>query len=181
VPKHIRPTAAGGKVMPRRPSPHRIKTHLIYTTWEAAQKLGCHKQTVIRWIKDKGLKADTSKRPWLIKGADLKQFLGDKRRSRKQKLALNQLYCLGCKVPRVPFENIADYVQNSSATGMLRGLCPECSALMNKVIRRSDLEAIRAKLDVTIQQALPRLVSRTDAPLNVTFTDKDHPHAKAHK
>ena len=44
--------------MPRRPSPSRIKTHRVYTPWEAADALGFHRQTVRRWIKDKGLPAE---------------------------------------------------------------------------------------------------------------------------
>ena len=72
MPKHIRTAVNGGCVMPRMPSPNRIKTHYVYTVWEAAQALGRHRQTVIRWIKDKGLVADRSKVPWLIQGKDLK-------------------------------------------------------------------------------------------------------------
>ncbi len=41
--------------MRRLPSPNLIKTHYVYTVWEAAQALGRHRQTVVRWIKDKGL------------------------------------------------------------------------------------------------------------------------------
>ena len=61
--------------MTRLPAPNRIKTHRIYTVWEAAEALGKHRQTIIRWIKEKGLIADTSQRPWLIKGSDMKEFL----------------------------------------------------------------------------------------------------------
>ena len=61
------------------------------------------------------------------------------------------------------------------------GACPTCECVINKVVRRADLEAIRAKVEVTVQQADPRLVSRTDAPLNVTFTKEDQTHVKARK
>jgi hypothetical protein len=63
---------------------------------------------------------------------------------------------------------------------MLKALCPACGCVMNKVIRRADLEAIRAKIEVTIQQADPRLVSLGDAPLNVTFSSEAKPHVKTH-
>ena len=155
--------------MPRRPSPSRIKTHRVYAPWEAADALGVHRQTVLRWIKDKGLPADTSSRPWLIEGADLKAFLGHRQTKNRCKLDLHHCYCLGCKGPREPDGRMADYVQHSPTTGMLTALCPSCGSLMNKVVRRADLEAIRARIDVTIQQASPRLVSREDALLTVTF------------
>lgn len=145
--------------MPRLPSPNRIKTHYVYTVWEAAQALGRHRQTIIRWIKDKGLIADRSKTPWLIQGKDLKQFLGHRRAISKTKLALHHLFCFGCKLPQEPDGKFAEYTQASPTTGMLRALCPTCAIIMNKVVRRSDLEAIRAKIEVTVQQANPRLVS----------------------
>jgi len=159
LPKHIRTAVNGGCVMPRMPSPNRIKTHYVYTVWEAAQALGRHRQTVIRWIKDKGLVADRSKVPWLIQGKDLKQFLGHRRAKSKIKLELHHLFCLGCKAPQEPDGKFAEYTQASSTTGMLKALCPACGSITNKVVRRADLDAIRAKIEVTVQQANPRLVS----------------------
>lgn len=53
--------------MAGRASAHRIKTHQIYSVWEAANALGKHRQTVIRWIKTGGLVADTTQKPWLIR------------------------------------------------------------------------------------------------------------------
>ena len=63
---------------------------------------------------------------------------------------------------------------------MLTALCPACGCIINKVIRRIDLEAIRAKIEVTIQQADPRIVSREHAPLNVAFNNEEQTHVKAH-
>ena len=74
---------------------------------------------------------------------------------------------------------MADYAQQTQISGMLTALCPTCGAIMNKVIRRADLEAIRAKVDVTITQADARLVSPTDTLPNVN-SDKDaETHVKA--
>jgi excisionase family DNA binding protein len=108
--------------MPRLPSPNRIKTHYVYTVWEAAQALGRHRQTIIRWIKDKGLVADRGKVPWLIKGKDLKQFLGYRRAKSKTKLALHHLFCFGCKTPQEPDGKFAEYTQATPTTGMLKAL-----------------------------------------------------------
>ena len=51
---------------------------------------------------------------------------------------------------------------------------------MNKVVRRSDLEEKKKKIEVTVQQANPRLVSREDAPSNVTFENGAETHVKKH-
>ena len=167
--------------MARLPSPNKIKTHNIYTVWEAAEALGMHRQTIVRWINDKGLIADKSTKPWLIDGKDLKAFLGLCRRKVRVKLALHNLYCLGCKSAREPAGKFADYTQLTPTTGMLSALCPACECVINKVVRRSDLEAIRAKIDVTIQQANPRLVSPSDNPLNATLSEEFQTHVKARK
>ncbi|WP_135507204.1 helix-turn-helix domain-containing protein [Roseovarius aestuariivivens] len=167
--------------MAKRPSPFRIKTHRIYTPAEAAEVLKVHRQSVRRWITQHGLTADTSRKPWLIKGSDLKNFLGHRREKRRCKLQLHHCYCLGCKGPREPDGKMADYQQHSPTSGMLTALCPTCGSLMHKVIRRDDLDAIQAKIEVTIQRPSPRLVSRTDAPLNVTFQQEANDHAKTQR
>ncbi|SLN39082.1 Helix-turn-helix domain protein [Roseovarius albus] len=133
-----------------------IKTHRVYSTWEAADALGCHKQTVIRWIKHKGLNADTSQRPWLIEGRELKAYLGVKQKRLKRKLALHHCFCLGCREPREPDGKIADYIHQTADCGRLEALCPACGSIMNKIVRRADLETIQAKIAVTVQKAHPR-------------------------
>lgn len=160
------------------PSPNRIKTHQVYTIWEAAQALGRHRQTVIRWIKDKGLVADRSRVPWLILGRDLKDFLGHRRAKAKSRMALHHLFCLGCKNPQEPDGKFAEFTQQTPTTGMLKALCPHCGCILNKVVKRDDLEAIRAKIEVAVQQANPRIVSLPEPCSNVASTRKAQPHDK---
>lgn len=160
------------------PSPNRIKTHQIYTVWEAAQTLGRHRQTVIRWVRDKGLIADRSRVPWLIRGEDLKAFLGHRRATVRTRLALHHLYCLGCKGPQDPDGKFAEYTQQTATTGMLKALCPACGCTLNKVVKRADLEAIRAKIEVAVQQATPRLVSLPDPRSNDSSTREAQTHGK---
>ena len=40
----------GGYLMAKSFPVHKVKSHLVYTVWEVADALGCHRQTVIRWI-----------------------------------------------------------------------------------------------------------------------------------
>lgn len=165
--------------MAKRFPASRIKGHRIYTIWEVSEVLGCHKKTVAEWIKSGQLEADRRKRPWLIDGRDLKAFLGQRATRARCKLALHHCYCLGCKSPQEPDGKMADYTQQTTDTGQLTGLCPACGALMHKVIRRADLEAIQAKLEVTVQQASPRLVSLAEPRSNVTFERERQTHGKA--
>ena len=68
----------------RKFSSQRVKTHRPYTVDEAAKTLGVGKPTVRRWIKG-GLYALTDRKPWLIQGGDLIDFL-KARRTRRQKM-----------------------------------------------------------------------------------------------
>ena len=158
---------------------HKIKKHLVYTVWEISDLLGCHKQTVIRWIKTGGLAADVSRKPWLIDGPDLKTFLGVRQLKARCKLAPHHCYCFGCKGPREPDGKFAEYIQQTADSGRLTALCPECGSLMNKVVRRTDLAAISSKIEGAIQKAAPRLVSCTDPPSKVTFAQEAKTHGKA--
>ena len=156
----------------------RVKAHRVYDVWEVADTLGCHKQTVIHWIKHQGLSADTTRKPWLIDGKDLKAFLGARQSKVTTKLALHHCYCLGCKAPREPDGKMADYTQQTPDTGRLTGLCSVCGALMNKVVKRADLKAIRARIEVAVQKASPRLVSRADPRSIVTMQQEGQTHGK---
>ncbi len=166
--------------MPKRPSPSRIKTHRVYTPAEASDALDVHRKTVRRWVNDHDLAADKSQKPWVIRGADLKSFLGERRTKNKCKLQPHHCYCLRCRGPRAPDGKIADYTHQTLTSGMLTALCPTCCGIMNKVIRRADLDVIRAKIDVTIRQADARLVSPTEPLPNVTLDKDAETHAKAH-
>lgn len=178
LPEHPWPDQRGA-VMAKRFPAHRIKAHWVYTIWEASQALNCHKRTVERWIKQDKLVADTSQRPFMINRRDLKAFLGARQVKARTRLALHHCYCLGCKGPREPDGRIADYVHQTAESGRLTGLCPDCGALIHKIIRRSDLEAIQAKLEVTVQKANPRLVSQPEPLSNVSVTQERQPHGKA--
>lgn len=164
--------------MPKRFPAHRVKTHRIYTVWEIADCLGCHRHTVTRWIKACDLEADRTRKPWLIRGTDLKAYLGQRQAKRTRRLDLHHFYCLGCKSAQAPDGAFAEYTHQSPTTGRLTALCRACGTVMNKMIRRADLEAIQAKIEVAFQQASPRLVSLSDPSSEVTSQKEDQTHAK---
>lgn len=164
--------------MAKRYPLNRIKRHRVYHLREVSDALGCHRRTVQRWIKKDGLPAETSRKPWLIEGRALLEFLKGQLTRQKVQLALHHCYCLGCRSPREPDGKMPDYVHQTPETGRLVGLCPACGGVMNKVVRRADLEAIRSKIEVTVQKASPRLVSPGDPRSNVTFSEASPTHGK---
>lgn len=165
--------------MPKHPSLQRIKRHRVYTVFEIADALGIHRQTVIRWISDKGLMADKSQRPWLVEGDVLKHFLEARRSLGKRPLRPGQIYCLPCRAAKTPDGKMADYRAKTATTGTLIGICPDCDRLIHRIIRRCDLELFRAQLDITIAKASPRLVQTGEPLATVIFRQEAATHVKA--
>jgi len=78
-------------------SPKGIFSHRSYKIEELSVILSKNGKTLLRWI-DSGLKTiPESKKPILIMGSDLKEFLRAKYSKKKVKLNRNQFYCLSCK------------------------------------------------------------------------------------
>lgn len=136
--------------MAKRASWRLVKTHRSYTVDEVSRLLGVSKATVWRWIKN-GLVAMQDRKPALINGADLIEFL--KSRSRlKQKCALDECYCFTCKSPRKIAFNEAEIDFGNSNIPNMRGLCSTCSNLMFKRVSKSKLTELSAILQLTFKQ-----------------------------
>lgn len=108
-----------------RHNPRLAKINRPYTIEEVACLFQVHKQTVLNWIKD-GLIVSVEKRPKLILGADLRAYLEQKQKSRKRPCNPGQLFCVSCKVPRHPEDNIAQLYIINELVGDLTGTCPVC-------------------------------------------------------
>ncbi len=93
-------------------NPNRAKIHRNYTVVEIAILFSVHKNTVRAWIK-KGLPVIDSQKPMLILGLELKTYLQASRQQMKRKCKLGEMYCMRCKCPRKPFENLVDYIYHS--------------------------------------------------------------------
>lgn len=125
--------------MPKKPSPNRIKRHRVYTVWEAAEAMGLHRETVKRGVQKNGLVADTSLRPWLLEGSDLKTFPEARRRSGQTRLGTGKIFCLPCRAPKFPGEKMAEFRMRTVTTGALVELCPDCGRPMHGIIQRAAL------------------------------------------
>lgn len=132
-----------------------VKVHRNYTVDEAARLLGVTKGTIRRWIGAE-LPAITDRKPFLILGIDLRDYL-QARAKPKFRLGPGECFCFGCRQPRPPAEGMADYIPLTPTGGNFRALCPVCSTLMNRRISRRQLEAFGANLEVSIMEASPDL------------------------
>lgn len=138
--------------MPRRLNRNLAKMHRNYTVEEIASLFGVHKNSVRAWIKA-GLPVCDARRPVLILGMDLRNYLQGKRSERRRRCGVGELYCLRCRKPRWPAEDMVDYIPMTAATGRLNALCPVCTAVMNRYVGAKDLDEIRAKLDVRVPKS----------------------------
>lgn len=137
-----------GKLHPN----HRlVKIHRSYTVEEVANVLGKHKNTVRAWRKD-GLAAIDAKRPMLIRGHDLVEFLKKRRVKNKRPCKPGQLYCFSCRTPKSPAENMAEYTPVTATYGNLTAICPDCESIMNQRINIAKLKQISGKIDITISE-----------------------------
>jgi hypothetical protein len=142
--------------MAKRPNPNLAKLHRNYTVEEAAELFSVHKNTVRLWIKD-GLATNDDKRPILILGSDLRDFLQAKRKSNKRKCLSFEIYCVRCRLPQLPAENMVDYEPINGNMGCLIGLCPCCEGIINKYFNFAHLEQIQSKLDITLSKPLKHI------------------------
>ena len=135
----------------RRTKRKGLKSHRNYTVEEVARVLGVARGTVRRWVK-KGLPFVTERRPRLIRGDDLLEFLA-KLKAPKERCQLHECYCFKCRSPREPALRMADIICDRPTSGNLRALCLVCETWMHKRVSFAALNRLREKLDITVRQA----------------------------
>lgn len=149
----------------RHPNYRLVKIHRSYTVEEIANLLGNHKNTVSRWIKE-GLATIDGKRPMLILGHVLVEFLKDRRRKNKQTCKPGELYCVRCRAPKPPAGNMAEYHPITEKFGRLIAICPDCDSLMNKNVSLAGIGEIRRKIDISFSEELQQLNDSSDTSVN---------------
>ena len=122
--------------MSKRANPMAVKAALTYEVNEAAVALRKSPATIRNWIKD-GLPVMSSRKPYLISGAAIREYLRSKYRASKSPLAPDELYCLSCGAGRRPLDMIVEAFPNTPKTTRLKGVCHHCSAFAGRMISNS--------------------------------------------
>lgn len=149
----------------RHPNPHLVKTHRSYTVEEVAGLYGIHKNTVRNWVKN-GLATIDSKRPTLIQGSILVEYLQERRTKNKQTCKPGELYCVRCRVPRPAGGDMAEYSPVNEKTGNLVAICPVCYATINRRVSRAKIGEVIGNIDITFPEALRHIVDSTKPSVN---------------
>lgn len=139
--------------MKRHPNPRLAKIHRTYSVSEIANDFGVHKNTVRSWFRN-GLPTIDKRRPVLVHGRELRAFLEAKRTKNRQTCANGEIYCVGCRAPRVPADGMVDYEPTSSKVGNLVGLCPQCSNVMYRKVNAAKLHLVAENLDIKFREAV---------------------------
>lgn len=161
--------------MARRPSWRAVNVHLNYTVDEAARALNVHKGTVRRWLKE-DLPAITDRKPAIILGGDLIDFLKARQRT-KHPCGPGEFYCLKCRTPRKPTTNLIEVASESPSSVNLCGVCPVCSILMYRRVSCRDLDAFFQAIARSSSEQPAHITDSADTCLNAHFAKKDEPDA----
>lgn len=147
----------------RRPNYRLVKIHRSYTVEEVARLFGTHKNTVRAWVKA-GLPTCDSKRPILILGCELAEFLKARREKNKRPCQPGEIYCVRCRAPKLPAGNMTDYQPITVNLGNLVGICPDCDGMIYRRASRAKLSEIQGNLDISLLEAEPR-ISESNLPI----------------
>ena len=134
-----------------------VKIHRNYTVEESAKLLEVHRNTVRQWIKT-GLPTNDEKRPTLILGRVLFDFLQRRKMLNKRPCQPGQIYCVRCRCPKHPAGDMAEYQAVTATVGNLIGFCPTCETLMFRRVNVEQLAQIRGRLDVAVPKVMPHIV-----------------------
>lgn len=152
----------------RHPNPNLVKIHRSYTVEEIAGMFEKHKNAVRNWIKT-GLPTSDHKRPMLILGQDLKAYLQARRVKNKQACKPGEIYCVRCRSPKSPAENMAHFSPVTEKFGNLSAICPDCDSIMNQRASLARLELFYEKMDISFPQGMEHIVERSEPTVNNDF------------
>lgn len=150
--------------MGRRTGWRAVKSYKSYTVEEAARNQRVAKGTVRRWLKS-GLPCLNEKRPCLILGGDLVDFLKNRKKP-KQTCKPEECYCFRCKAPRKAALGEVEYKPLTPTNGQLIALCGECTTVMHKRISLATLDTLKGILHITIRQQTKPIGKGEQASLN---------------
>jgi hypothetical protein len=119
------------KARSRTYNPRRARAGLSYTVQDVAEIYGLHKNSVLQWIKD-GLPIIDQRKPYLIHGGDLAEYLRMKRSGRKRSCKPNEFFCFKCRAPRPAWENVADIQIRDKKRLSISGLCAVCRTAVHR-------------------------------------------------
>lgn len=145
-----------------------VKIHRSYTVEEIARLFGTHKNTVRNWLR-KGLRTVDERRPLIILGPVLIDYLKVRRAKNKRKCRPGEIYCVRCHEPRRPKDQLAAYRPLTPTSGNLVGRCPRCNIPIFRRVSLAKLSQVSADLQVSIPEAQQHIDESLKPSVNCDF------------
>lgn len=133
--------------MARRYSVRGISKDRVYTLKIAARLVRVSEATFRKWSKH-GLKIINDKRPYLVRGADLIEFLQRRHAANKHQMTDTQFFCMGCHEPREAQGNVVEFWPLGPSKGRFSGVCIECGRKVGRFCKASDAEDLSGILTI---------------------------------
>lgn len=120
-----------------------IESNRSYSTEKIKKLIGIHEQTIREWINRNNLEC-VSKKPILIYGAILKEFIKNRNESHKKTLEFNQMKCLKCKAISIPKNNEVLLYNNKNGSIRTVAIHSCCEGVeLSKLYKKIDTEKLK--------------------------------------
>ncbi len=119
------------------------------------------------------------RRPALVLGSTLVNFLKERRGRNKRTLKPGEIYCVRCRLAVKPAGRMADCVHVTGVIGNLRGICPRCELLIHRRVSLAKIDHVKGDLEITIELAGERIKGSPDPTVNCDFSEGAETHGDA--
>ena len=109
----------------------------VYRIKSAARAIGASEATMRNWDRD-GLRIIKDKRPFLVRGADLIEFLIMREAANKKPLGDGQFYCMTCQRRRDPANGSVIYCPATASNGRLSAVCGTCGGKVGRFAKDAE-------------------------------------------
>lgn len=148
-----------------------IRLNLSYSVQDITELYGIHKNAALRWIKD-GLPVIDQRKPYLIHGADLADYLKKKQAGRKHKCKPDEFFCFKCRQPRKAWGDMADIEIRNESKLSISGLCATCETPVRRAGSVSKLPEYQ-KIFLIQTMPLPHITDRNVPSVMCDFRKED--------
>ena len=134
--------------------------------------LGVTVQTVRNW-RASGLKVMAEKRPHLILGACLIEFLHNRRSEAQVEIDDDQIFCLSCRSAVRPWGMALDYLPISDTRGRLEGLCERRHGTCCRFASKAQLPELAAIFEIASGKRSQAYTNPVTLSQNITSAGQD--------
>lgn len=127
--------------MGKRYNKRALSKDRVYRIKAAARAIGASEATM-RTLDREGLPTIKDKRPFLIRGADLIEFLEKREAASRKPLGQDQFFCMSCHGRREAAEGSVVYHPASTSHGRLSALCGVCGGKVGRFAKAAEVAAL---------------------------------------